>query len=128
MISAAVRLEPLIVKSFGPAVAFKQTFPKAVNAVAVNSGVGGVIPVPLTATVTATLAPPPEFVTLPVFKPADCGENLTQTAVAAKVAEVYAMVVEAPQVLLSFETWKSVEGAVTFILPGKPVRSEPDRS
>ena len=116
----------MIVKLFGPAVAFKQTFPKAVNAVAVNSGVGGVIPVPLTATVT--LAPPPEFVTLPVFKPADCGENLTQTAVAANVAEVYAMVVEAPQVLLSFETWKSVEGAVTFILPGKPVRFAPDRS
>ena len=74
-------------KLFGPAVTFIQTFPKAVNVVATNKGVGGVMPVPLTATVTATLAPPPAFVILPDLKPADCGENLTQTAVAANVAE-----------------------------------------
>ena len=37
------------------------------------------------------------------------------------------MVVDAPQVLLSLETWKSVEGAVTVILPGAPVRFAPDK-
>ena len=30
--------------------------------------------------------------------------------------------------LLSFETWKSVEGAVTVISPGAPVRFVPERS
>ncbi len=37
------------------------------------------------------------------------------------------MVAVAPNVVLSFDTWKLVLGAETVILPGAPVSEEPDK-
>jgi hypothetical protein len=53
--------------------------------------------------------------------------NRTNTAVDGNVADEYGIVVLGPHVLLSFDTWKSVDGAVTVIVPGAPVRFAPDK-
>lgn len=102
------------------------TFPNEEIVDAVKVGVAGTVPLPLTGTFTVA-APPPALVTLPDLGPAVCGVNRTHTFVADKVAEVYARVVLAPQVLLSLDTWKSDEGADTVITPGAPVRLAPDK-
>ena len=80
-------------------------------------------PVPVTAMVVLVVLP--DTPTFPVLAPIDCGENLTYIGVDAKVADVYGIVVELPQVVLLFETWKSVLGAFTVTTPGKLIRSVP---
>ena len=45
----------------------------------------------------------------------------------ASVAEVKGIFTDAVHVLLSPETWKSAEGALTTIFPGAPVKFEPDK-
>ena len=99
--------------------------PVAAVATGAAGGVGAV-PVPLTAMVCAGVMPPPLMVRLPERLPEDCGEKRTYTGVLASVAPLYGIVAVLAQVLLSEETWKSDEGAVTVMFPGAPVRFDPE--
>lgn len=121
-----VRLEPDMLRLFGPATVFTHTEPKAMEPVALITGVVGATPLPLTATVSAVLTPPPLILILPDCGPADCGVKCTNTCVAFNVPLVNGILMDENQVMLSRDTWKFVLGAVMLILPGAPVRFVPD--